>query len=407
MNKMKNLLLFSIVLFISSCTNMNDNIREYLDRGEINYIGKVDSAATFSGKERILFKWKLNDDPRIERCMIYWNNNRDSISIPVSPSKLDAKGYLSETLNIPEGDYIFNMRHVGSGGFRSVREEVTGRSYGARYESTLLNRGLRSATYRGSGGVKLEWTVAADSEVGVLISYTDLNGVKRSKTVEVSEMITVIPDLMGKFTYKTMHKPVPSAIDVFYAPESEVTPVNPSPILLDKSKFKRQTLPGDNTTEFSSSFGFAKMWDEIYNDPGYIQANDSGTPYNYFTIDLGVEAILTRYSLWQRYSLEFIHCNPKKWKVYGTSVLSSSTDAQYWNEGFKDDWFLLADCDLVIPSGETTPTEEDLKYARAGFTFTIPANAPPVRYVRFHVIETWNGQTNTEVQEVSFWGIVE
>lgn len=41
-------------LFFTSCTGMNDIIQEYLDRGEINYIGKTDSIYAVGGKKESL-----------------------------------------------------------------------------------------------------------------------------------------------------------------------------------------------------------------------------------------------------------------------------------------------------------------------------------------------------------------
>ena len=60
---------------LASCSGMNDIIQEYLDRGEINYIGKTDSIYAIGGKNRITFKWIVNADPRIEKnvyCLAKW-----------------------------------------------------------------------------------------------------------------------------------------------------------------------------------------------------------------------------------------------------------------------------------------------------------------------------------------------
>ena len=66
------------VLFVS-CDGMNDNIKEYLDRGEIAYIGKADSVTTAGGINRIKLLWKINSDPRITSCKILWNDKQDSV----------------------------------------------------------------------------------------------------------------------------------------------------------------------------------------------------------------------------------------------------------------------------------------------------------------------------------------
>ena len=185
---------------------------------------------------------------------------------------------------------------------------------------------------------------------------------------------------------------------------------------LEKAKFKRASLLADNTTIYGSGWAFERLWDGDINSP-YIQGAAGSHP-NYFTIDLGVEAKLSRYSLWHRLynpsnSAESymygVTPNLKKWKIYGASQLSTSTDLDYWkDDGWKADWFLLADCYSIKPSGEgSTITQEDYEYAMNGFEFEIPLNAPSVRFIRFYVETTWSGTgTQVNIGEVAFWGEV-
>ncbi len=65
-------------------------------------------------------------------------------------------------------------------------------------------------------------------------------------------------------------------------------------------------------------------------------------------------------------------------------------------------------CYSFKPSGENTPiTNEDKEYAANGFEFEFPLDAPPVRYLRFYVHETWGGAANIHISELSFfWGKV-
>ena len=178
--------------------------------------------------------------------------------------------------------------------------------------------------------------------------------------------------------------------------------------LLDKSLWSKVELLGDNTIEYSAppTWQFSSMWDGIVGDQGYHQ--NGGPIPNYFTIDLGVTAKLATYTLWQRLGgYEYTVMNLKKWKIYGTSTLSPSDDMDYWTEGFKSDWVLLADCYSYRPSGLDTgdPTEEDQAYAALGFTFDIPDDAPPVRYIRHYVEESWiPGYPYCYVSEISLWG---
>lgn len=177
---------------------------------------------------------------------------------------------------------------------------------------------------------------------------------------------------------------------------------------MDKAKWKREELLGDNMTDNGSGWAWNKMKDGITGDQGW-HTGSAKSPM-YFTIDLGVTAKLSRYKLWHRLGdWAYKHFNPKRWNVYGTtSPKYENHDEAYWVEGgFKEDWHLLLSCYSFKPSGENTPiTNEDKEYAANGFEFEFPLDAPPVRYLRFYVHETWGGAANIHISELSFWGKV-
>jgi hypothetical protein len=178
---------------------------------------------------------------------------------------------------------------------------------------------------------------------------------------------------------------------------------------LDKTLWVRKILPGDNSSD-SSDFG---RWDHINNDIWETDDIWETNPANkmdpiLFTIDLGVTAKLSRYVLYQRINYAYRHFNPKYWTVWGTNELPTETNYQYWTStsgGWKNDWVLLADCEAYKPSGmdNSTITPEDWDFAAQGHQFDM-AEAPPVRYVRFHVTETWAGGLDFHISELTFYG---
>jgi hypothetical protein len=50
-----------------------------------------------------------------------------------------------------------------------------------------------------------------------------------------------------------------------------------------------------------------------------------------------------------------------------------------------------------------TVTQEDRDFAAQGHQFDM-AEAPPVRYVRFHCTETWAGGLDFHISELTFYG---
>jgi hypothetical protein len=176
----------------------------------------------------------------------------------------------------------------------------------------------------------------------------------------------------------------------------------------DKSLFRRKTLLGDNTGVWSDDYQFEYMWDDLVDRLSNTYHQKDASDPNYFTIDLGVATKLSRYTLWQRPGYFYARFNPKRWKVYGATNLSSSTNPEYWIDGgFKNDWFLLADCYAFKPSGEDHPvTPKDIEYATLGHEFEFLAEAPPVRFIRFQMLESWSKSMTFYISEVTFWGTV-
>jgi hypothetical protein len=410
----------SLLLIATACNDMNDNIREYLDRGEINYIGKVDTVATFAGKGRIALVWHINNDPRIEYCTVYWNNRNDTAVYTVDRNRL--KGNLLETdtaslllpsdwmvqyIDLPEGVHTFEMYNNGSKGYRSMTTEARGTSYGEKFQSGLLLRNISEINaYRG-GNIEINWEpLSPEYWIYTRLKYTSLSGEEKEITTFPGENRTILSDaqLGGKYSYTCHYLPEAYALDHFVLASEEMD--LPGDMRLDKSLWQRKILPGDNDTQSTRG-----AWTNINND---VSGSDCWETYSgklpmLFTIDLGATVQLSRYTL-RHFDPAYRNHNLKNWKVYGSASPDfANTGDAYWtatgNDGWKNDWTLLAECYSFRPSGNSSalPTDEDLQYAAHGFSFDFPGNAPPVRYIRFHVENTWGGGKMLQVSELTFW----
>jgi len=403
---MKNtVIFFSIVLVMTSCLKMNDNIKEYLDRGEINYIGKVDSAFALSGKERIIFKWKMNADPRIENCVIYWNNYRDSVSFRISDLEVDKAGYFTAELRIAEGTYIFNMFHTGSKGHRSVREELTGRSYGTQFEQTLTNLMLSSTFFDGKD-LTIKWIAAGNTVTGIRVTYTDADGNKQTEIFDPLDNEAFLPDFdpHQPLFYSTEHLPE-LAVDKFFAPtiEKMIDPV----VEIPKQTWVAYTLPTD--FPINDWYTMSKMWDNSFGE--FCMTNGSYTSLPlWFTWDMGKKVKLSRLKIWPRYDSnddKWRDGHAKKFELYGS--LEEPTPDGSW-----ECWTPLGRFECVNPKPElATPwTDPELiDLARAGFDFDFVPDefADPsvtVRYIRIKVTERFEPTTIFRIMfsQITFWG---
>lgn len=257
---------------------------------------------------------------------------------------------------------------------------------------------------KGFGGVQLKWENKTKSDLSIYVFAADSLGDLNVADVVYSSATTGKYSLHGFDDKERLYAAVirdhwdnySDTLQGYFTPYFEMK--------LDKSKFKRQVLMGDNDTNLGG-WEFSKMFDEIVGDQGFHTS--AGKSPMYFTIDLGTTVKLSRYKMWPRIGYEYKHHNIKKWSLYGTTTLKlDNHENNYWVlGGFKADWNHLMDCVTFKPSGDAGPiTSEDVEYAGNGFEFEFPLDSPPTRYLRFAVDQTWSGGDMMHISELTFWG---
>lgn len=230
------IMLVSFITF-TACSGMNDIIEEYLDRGEINYIGRADSATCDGGLYRARLTWKVGKDVRIEKCKISWNMGADSLIYPIDKESL-INGYASVELSFKEeGEYVFNLVQMGEKGFPSIPQEVIGKVYGDKYVASLIPRSVSGAVIENKVAT-LTVGVVDDCYYSEVI-YVDKNG--NNQTIRVEPDVTSITidnyTWGGDFTIKSYYKPEENAIDIFEAEYKGRFPLS------EKLDRKKWTIP--------------------------------------------------------------------------------------------------------------------------------------------------------------------
>ncbi len=116
-----NYLLLITTLFLSllSCGDMDETYRHFWNHGEKVYPAPADSLKLFSGKNRVAMSWIIKGDPNVKKAKIYWNNNTDSLVVPLqSTGKIDSLYLLINDL--AEGTYSFDVFTFNGNGDKSV-----------------------------------------------------------------------------------------------------------------------------------------------------------------------------------------------------------------------------------------------------------------------------------------------
>ncbi|WP_080905467.1 DUF5000 domain-containing lipoprotein [Parabacteroides sp. Marseille-P3160] len=176
---------------------------------------------------------------------------------------------------------------------------------------------------------------------------------------------------------------------------------------LDKKKFKDGHLLGDNTTSHNGR-PIQNIWDGSLTVLWHTVPDAGFTPPQTFTIDLGVEAQLSRFMLWSRgESYYYNQHNLRYFEVWGAKELSHDINDTYWSgTEWQNEWVKLGDFEVIKPSGLPLGqvTDEDKAAQDAGFEFTFEQGVGEIRYVRFVVKETWARTAAMHINEVSFFG---
>lgn len=214
---------FIIALFIvmTSCNrDMNELHEKWLENGEIDYVGKIDSIKVLGGNERIEFQSYLSD-PRVKSLNVSWTELGVDFQVKVPVPERNVNEMFSfvigETQEINENEYTFTIVSDDGKGTQSIPFKTIGKVYGSKYQQSLSNR-LVVNFEEADGGIYLEFSSALNSDdQGIELKYNNgtENLVLNFTAEELNERIFLIsPDFSTPINYSTIYQPK-NSIDTF------------------------------------------------------------------------------------------------------------------------------------------------------------------------------------------------
>jgi hypothetical protein len=214
-----SLLGFCIALLAITSCRKEDDYKKFVEGGEISYTGKLDSVKVLSGKYRVVLNGLFIADPKVSKCVIYWNNMTDSVVVPVTRTG-NVDTLKVSINNMSEGIQNFIIYTYDNLGNRSIPVYKTGRVYGDRYQSTLSNRAVNSGFTNETDTTRIEWG-AMDRLSGVFATeliYTDVNDSQKKIIVPIDSLQSLLRNFKQKTSiqYRTLFLPDSSSIDTFY-----------------------------------------------------------------------------------------------------------------------------------------------------------------------------------------------
>ena len=215
-------------ILFAHCTGY-DEYKKYMPDGEIIYPQKADAVTTYPGKNRIQLEWVIVDS-KVTSCKVLYEQGgiQGETNVPVNVGGNNENDTIRVIVpNLEETTYMFQIVSYDDFGHASIPVETDELSYGEMYESTLVNRTMKSFQYdNDSKALIIEWFNAVDdTETGMELTYTDINDLTQTLFFAGSETYTILPDFkLGEPLYiSTKYKPTPSAIDVFSTDQQRVT----------------------------------------------------------------------------------------------------------------------------------------------------------------------------------------
>ncbi len=379
-------------LFIVSCQKWDD-YKKYNNEGEKVYPGAVTKVVASPGNERIQLSWIHGIDSRISKYVVLWNNGNDSIVLDASA--INAGDTVAPVIEgLSEGTYAFLVYSVDENNNLSVPFELsTARVYGSLYENGILNRSYRSIDYDAdNGSLLIHWNTADTFNIGTKLRYTDVTGNEQTITVDSGSYETNIPWELGSVIYyRSAYKPVITAIDSFTVVNEDSIIVSNIPV--PKTNWSKVDLPGDiGGNEYGANF--TSIWDGSAGSfPDVYHSGSEGIPHT-FTIDLGASYALT---MFEEIGRQGCDCNnPVRFELWATNDITDAAtalspgDDGWEQESIDKGWTLLN----AIERNDN---------GMAALKVNIPENTPPMRYIRVRVLETNNGNTESNMSEISFW----
>jgi hypothetical protein len=252
------------------------------------------------------------------------------------------------------------------------------------------------------GGVLYRWHNENNAPLAFQILAADSTG----NLAEVETVYSGVTD--GTFTVRGFD-PVETNFGIVIRDRwdnySDTSKIMVTPLFeekLDKSKFELVQLDNDPPSGWAAWEGRAiNAWDDDVNTFNHTYAGSDGWPQN-LTIDLGVNAKLSRVIVVQRQTFFYRHGNPRLMDIWGIKETPSQ-------DGSFDNWFPLRvapknGCVARQPSLEGGTAAEDQEHFLAGDEYSFTLDDPEVRYVRFVVNETWGLTGFSHFAEITFYG---
>ena len=397
-----------IVLFIGcmsavtwmSCSDITEMQREFLDRGEKLYAGKVDSIKVHGGFGRVQIEGLSRYARSAVKCYVTWKHDGEEFLKEYSMDDIIDGEYVKILIpDLPEDSYYFYVQTEDKDGNRSLNEECSGTSYGEMYKMSKIKKFITNQKPEPSHLI-LKWSRSEDA-VKVDLTYDNDKGGKTKLELPGDIMEIELTDwkLGGEMQSITYTLPEANALDTIALDPIKQNFIEKIEYEVNKANFKAVSLPTDIK---GNAYGgkIEGIWDGIKGNGQsnrYHSADGDGIPHH-LTFDMGAWTHLVRFEIVGRDN--YNNWNPKHFQLWGIDSLDgaettlSSSDLGWETEAQQKGWKLLIDATCSDPVTNSFKLDKD--------------KIKNVRYIRYRVLEVFGPPTIGTgaygcLQELTFW----
>ena len=184
----KSVMLLTAALAVWSCYDITDTQKEWLDKGEKIYVGKIDSMYVRSGMKRVEIVGNSKYLRTAVKCEVAYNDQKLEYAINDIVKDNGKVSIIIE--NLEKGMYYFDVTTFDDEGNCSITEEVFGTVYGEEDLLTETPRRISSMTELWDGSLEIKWN---DTQVDYfVVKYEDKEGVFQTIELPSTEKVTTI-----------------------------------------------------------------------------------------------------------------------------------------------------------------------------------------------------------------------
>lgn len=412
----RNIFLFlaGVIGVISSCSDISDTQKEFLDEGETNYVGKLDSIVVYGGNNRVDIVGKKTYMHNVAKFVVEWvdmEGERFNKEFPFEET-LDGDSIRMTISPLDEGDYTFYVSSVDEFDNRSLAVEAIGSSYGEKYKASQSPLSIIGFSLGDKNGdFNLELSTSKDA-VRCKVDYKDADGNDKS---------IVSKDFSEKIVLKNWENSDESKIYIttYVAPSDKkgmdtlalepveqtiIKKVSKYDIDRTKCKWMQLTAYGEDGNGFGAQGKDALFDGRAEGIPTEFWSDGSKLP-GHFCFDMGVRKSVNKVSIIGRY-------NSNEWDVVkfelwgretiddgpggdtGYEIQSKDSDEEaFIAEAIQRGWKKIGNGWFTYPQPKSNPSR-----AECLLTDITDPNFTP-RYILFRVKTalTTGGNPNSEL----------